>query len=69
MEKKYCPKCGSKNIDMNIIRTDPIKDALSNVNQNMLLGSTQPIVRCKDCGYEGNVYSEKLKNKIKKKQK
>ena len=67
MKTKYCSKCGSKNIEINNIRTDPIKDTLSNVNQKMFLGSTQPIYRCKDCGFESSIFAEKENNKDRKK--
>ena len=67
MKLKLCPKCKSKNIEINNIRVDAIKDTLSNVNQHMFLGSEQPIFRCKNCGYESIVYAEKLNKKQKSK--
>ena len=38
-----------------------MRDALRNVQLNMLMPSTQPIITCKDCGYVGGIYLKKTK--------
>lgn len=63
IQEKFCPRCKSKNIEINIARQDVIRDSLRNVQANMFLGSTQPIIICKDCKYEGGIYLDKNERK------
>jgi predicted Zn-ribbon and HTH transcriptional regulator len=55
MNRKFCPKCKSENVEIHWM-------------PSIAYGEPQPW-RCKDCGYEGVIFPEKVKTikKLKKK--